>query len=70
MTDEQKPFIFIEFDEYGSPHYKVSMNGVSSAQLFIAAGLMQFQANNTFVDEQVEAKKQAVAKPTEGILKP
>ena len=70
MTDEQKPFIFIEFDDVGSPHYKVSMNRVSSAQLFIASGLMQFQANQTFIDEQLEAKKQALAKPTEGILKP
>ena len=70
MIDEQKPFIFVEFDEYGSSHYVVSMNGVSSAQLFIASGLMQFQANQTFIDEQLEAKKQALAKPTEGILKP
>ena len=70
MTDEQKPFIFVEFDEAGSPHYKVSMNGVTSAQLFIASGLLQFQANQTFIEEQLEAEKQSLSKPTEGILKP
>lgn len=69
MTDK-KPFIYAEFDEPGSVTYKISFNDVSATQLFLIAGLIQFQANETFAKEQIELQKQQLAKPTEGILKP
>lgn len=70
MTDEQKPFIFVEFDEAGSSQYKISFNGVTASQLFLVAGLMQFQGNKTMVDEQLAYQKQKLAEPTKGIVKP
>ena len=53
MTDEQKPFIFVEFDEFGSAGYKISINTITSSQLFLISGILQFQAHQTYMNEQI-----------------
>lgn len=71
MTEEElKPFIFVEFDEFGSQHYKMSINQITSSQLFLISGIMNFQAQQTYMKEQLEHEKSQLAKPTEGIIKP
>ena len=70
MTEDKKPFIFVEFDEFGSIHYKISVNQITSSQLFLISGLLGFQAHQTYMNEQMEIKKQNLSKPTEGIIKP
>lgn len=67
MTEDQKPFIFIEFDEMGSHDYKVSFNNITSSQLFLMSGVLQFQAGESYLKELLEIQK---AQQTKGILKP
>jgi len=67
MNEKQKPFIFIEFDDVGSQDYKISFNQITSSQLFLMSGLLQFQAGQSYMKEQLEIQQM---KKTEGILKP
>jgi len=71
MNDEElKPFIFIEFDEFGSQHYKMSVNQITSSQLFLMSGIINFQAQQSYMKEQLEYEKSQLAEPTKGIIKP
>ena len=70
MTDENKPYIFVQFEEPGSPDYMVSINNLTSSQLFMIAGVLQFQAGQSYLKEQIEMQKEKLAEPTKGILTP
>ena len=70
MTEELKPFIFVEFDEFGSQNYKMSINQITASQLFLMAGIINFQAQQSYMKEQLEYEKSQLAEPTKGIIKP
>lgn len=68
MSD--KSFIYIEFDQLGSTNYRMEAQGISSAQLFVISSILKWEANQAYAQEKMEATRQQIAKPTEGIIKP
>jgi len=70
-NDEERSFIFIEFDGIGSVDISYSeFNNVTAFQLLAMSGLMEFEGKNTLAMQRAAQIQSEMNKPKIAVPKP